>query len=270
MNRRCGSPGFRLLIATALLTSALFFCIPSPTSANRASLETPRCLLTLEAVVSLRSTNPNSETARAVVAGIRHAHESRGPLCLLGGGRTLSVFINEAGDSTLWGASDPRARTISLVERTLAHQSQQWIDGIVGHELAHIALANKVAPEAIPAWFSEGVANAVGRSVRCRDSSDFSRDLPINSRSTNSPELRAWFVRRLIKEDRFTTESFATFIFLKLGYANLEPFWRSIAHRGFAPSLQLFLKVDTERLIQMWIVHVLRQLESIKPLTTCA
>ena len=84
----------------------------------------------------------NSETARAVVAGIRHAQESRGPLCLLGGGRPLSVFINEAGDSTLWGASDPRARTISLVERTLAHQSQQRIDGIVGHELAHIALAN--------------------------------------------------------------------------------------------------------------------------------
>jgi hypothetical protein len=270
MRRRCGSPRFTLLIASSVAIIASFLKMRPATTVILERRTAANCIHELEALVSLKSAAPDSRGSQAALAGIQRAYLANRPLCLRSGGKRISVVMTDSGDSTLWGRSDHQSRTISLVTSTLAGQDQKWIEQIIAHELAHIALTEKIAPEMVPRWFAEGMANAVGRSVRCLDSATFTMDLSLRGHgSTSTQALRDWFVRRLLQEDRFMTESMASFIILKVGRANLNDFWHDAAERGFAESLQLFTKVDSEQLIRMWVDHVVREIARSTPRSDC-
>jgi len=182
---------------------------------------------------SMLSASLTSDVWRAV--GRVKADQSS--LCIHLGTDSVSIvlFVDSAARSAHATASLER-KTIFLSRSSVAEASQTWLDAMLRHEFAHLALEAQVSHLVLPAWYSEGYANHVGQSVSCTDSATAFVELALAA--AQSPTERDSSALSLLQYgNRLATAS--AYVFAKrTTKRDVSKFHQSVRRLGFEGALR--------------------------------
>lgn len=193
----------------------------------------------------------------------------RSSLCIQPGEDSVKIVLFvDSVENRAHARATLESRTIYLSGSSVSTASESWLDAILRHEFAHVALEAQVSHLALPTWYSEGYANYVGQSVSCTDSATAFVEIALAAADENPEKPDSSALSLLQHGNRLATASAYEFT-LETAKRDASSFHKEVRWFGFEGALHETTSGYQASLLAAWAQRFSAQRVGLKAIPQC-